>query len=63
MTVWSLFYNSFLLQLFNEEKKTKGKQQANKIIITVVKEQKIMTTESLRSKREVIKEDTKKLKT
>lgn len=62
MTVWSLFYNSFLLQLFNEEK-TKGKQQANKIIITVVKEQKIMTTESLRSKREVIKEDTKKLKT
>lgn len=61
MTVWSLFYNSFLLQLFNEEK-TKGKQQANKIIITVVKEQKIMTTESLRSKREVIKEDTKKLK-
>lgn len=62
MTVWSLFYNSFLLQLFNEEK-TKGKQQANKIIITVAKEQKIMTTESLRSKREVIKEDTKKLKT
>lgn len=58
MTVWSLFYNSFLLQLFNEEK-TKGKQQANKIIITVVKEQKIMTTESLRSKREVIKEDRK----
>lgn len=45
------------------KKKTKGKQQANKIIITVVKEQKIMTTESLRSKREVIKEDTKKLKT
>lgn len=43
-------------------KKTNEKQQANMIIITVVKEQRIMSTGSLRSKREVINEDTKKLK-
>lgn len=61
MTVWSLFYNSFLLQLF--KKNEREKQQTNMIIITVVKEQTEMTTGSLHTKREVINEDMKKLKT
>lgn len=58
MTVWSLFYNSFLLQLF--KKNEREKQQTNMIIITVVKEQTKMTTGSLHTKREVINEDMKK---
>lgn len=61
MTVWSLFYDSFLLQLF--KKNEREKQQINMIIITVVKEQTKMTTGSLHTKREVINEDMKKLKT
>lgn len=58
MTVWSLFYNSFLLQLL--KKNEREKQQTNMIIITVVKEQTKMTTGSLHTKREVINEDMKK---
>lgn len=56
LVLQQFFYSNYLM------KKTNGKQQANMIIITVVKEQRIMSTGSLRSKREVINEDTKKLK-
>lgn len=56
LVLQQFFYSNYLM------KKTNEKQQANMIIITVVKEQRIMSTGSLRSKREVINEDTKKLK-
>lgn len=56
LVLQQFFYSNYLM------KKTNEKQQANMIIITVVKEQRIMNTGSLRSKREVINEDTKKLK-
>lgn len=51
-----VFYSNYL-------KNEREKQQTNMIIITVVKEQTKMTTGSLHTKREVINEDMKKLKT
>lgn len=52
-----VFYSNYL------KKNEREKQQINMIIITVVKEQTKMTTGSLHTKREVINEDMKKLKT